>query len=294
MFFLKNTNIISDNKENGQVNMKLASFFAQNQIFTVRELLTWLSKESTCPINHSTLHNSLAYHQKQGHILRIRRGLYYSLPKGVIASSYPVDPFLVTSKMAEDAILSYRTALDVHGKLHTTSSRFIYLSKKRVMSSFVFKDIEYQAVSIPTALKTNNNEQFGTQSVDRLGQSILVTTLERTVVDVLDRPHLCGSWEEIWLSLESIEYLDLDQLFKYVLLLDNATTIAKLGLFLETHRERLMISEHYLEELTKYLPLKPHYLERKSKQPQKMISKWNLIVPLSLINREWEEPNGNI
>jgi len=39
---------------------------------------------------------------------------------------------------------------------HTTSSKFIYLSKKRVMSSFIFKDVEYQAVSIPTALKANN------------------------------------------------------------------------------------------------------------------------------------------
>src|SRR3989338_11700077 len=105
--------------------MKLDSFFAQHQIFTVGELLTWLSKESANPINHSTLHNSLAYHQKQGHILRIRRGLYYSIPKGVIASSYPVDPFLVTSKMAEDAVLGYRTALDLHGKLHTTSNKFI-------------------------------------------------------------------------------------------------------------------------------------------------------------------------
>lgn len=274
--------------------MKLDSFFAQHQIFTVEKLIAWLSKESGCAINYSTLHNSLAYHQKQGHILRIRRGLYYSIPKGVIASSYPVDPFLVTSKMAEDAVLGYRTALDLHGKLHTTSSKFIYLSKKRVMASFVFKDIEYQAVSIPTALKVNNNQQFGTQSVDRLGQSILVTTLERTLVDVLDRPHLCGSWEEIWLSLESIEYLDLDHVLKYVLLLDNATTISKLGFFLEAHRERLMIPESYLENLCKYRPLKPHYLERKSKQPQKMISKWNLIVPLSLINREWEEPNGNI
>jgi predicted transcriptional regulator of viral defense system len=294
IIFLKKTNNISDNKEKGQVNMKLDSFFAQYQIFTVNDLIVWLSKESTCPINHSTLHNSLAYHQKQGHIIRIRRGLYYSIPRGANASSYPVDPFLVSSKMAEDAVLGYRTALDLHGKLHTTSSKFIYLSKKRVMSSFIFKDVEYQAVSIPTALKAKNNEQFGLQSIDRLGQSILVTTLERTLVDVLDRPHLCGSWEEIWLSLESIEYLDLDQILKYALLLDNATTIAKLGFFLEIHSERLMIAGHYLETLCKHRPLKPHYLERKHKQPQKMISKWNLIVPLSLINREWEEPNGNI
>ncbi len=70
---------------------------------------------------------------------------------------------------------------------------------------------------------------------------------------------------------------------------DNVTTVAKLGFFLEAHRERLMIPESYLENLCKYRPLKPHYLERKSKQPQKMISKWNLIVALSLINREWND-----
>lgn len=274
--------------------MTLDSFFAQHQIFTVDELLVWMSKKSIGVINYSTLHNSLAYHQKQGHILRIRRGLYYSIPKEAIASTYPVDPFLVASKMAEDAVLGYRTALDLYGKLHTTSNKFVYLSKKRVMSSFIFKDIEYQAVSFPTALKTNNNQLFGTQSIDRLGQTLLVTTLERTLVDVLDRPHLCGSWEEIWLSFESIEYLDLDQVLKYALLLDNATTIAKLGFFLETHYERLMIPENYLAALCKHRPLKPHYLERKHKQPQKMIPKWNLIVPLSLINREWEEPHENI
>lgn len=274
--------------------MKLNSFFIQHQIFTINDLIAWLSKKSTRDINRSTLHNSLAYHQKQGHILRIRRGLYYSTPNRGIASAYAIDPFLVTSKMAEDAILGYRTALDLHGKLHTTSSKFIYLSKNRVMAPFVFNDIEYQAVSIPTALKESHNEQFGIQSIDRLGQSLLVTTLERTLVDVLDRPHLCGSWEEIWLSLESIEYLDLDQVLKYVLLLGNATTIAKLGFFLETHREKLMLPEKYLEDLCKHRPTQACYLERKSKQPQKMISKWNLIVPSNLINREWEEPNGNI
>lgn len=274
--------------------MKLESFFAQHSIFTVNELIAWLSKESTYAINYSTLHNSLAYHQKRGHIIRIRRGLYYSIPKGAVASTYPIDPFLVTSKMAEDAVLGYRTALDLHGKLHTTSSEFIYLSKKRVMAPFIFKDIEYRAVSIPTALKSSGNEQFGIQSVNRLGQDIRVTTLERTLVDVLDRPHLCGSWEEIWLSLESIEYIDLDQILKYAFLLKNATTIAKLGFFLESHRERLMIPENALKYLCKHRPRKPHYLERKQKQLQKMISKWNLIVPLSLSNRAWEEPNENI
>ena len=274
--------------------MKLDTFFAQYQMFTVEELTAWLSQESARAINYSNLHNSLAYHQMAGHILRIRRGLYYSVPKGLDPTHCPIDPFLVASKMAEDAVIAYGSALDLHGKLHTIQSRVVYLTKKQVMASFDFRDIKYQAVAIPSALKTVGQETFGIQAMDRLGQQVLVTSLERTLVDVLDRPYLCGYWEEIWLSLESIEYLDMDQVLKYALFLANATTIAKLGFFLETHRETLMIPEHYLEELRKHCSLKPHYMDRNQREPQKMVSKWNLVVPLSLINRGWEEPNANI
>lgn len=274
--------------------MKLDDFFALHRVFTFKELELSLSSNQDSSVKSSTLHNLLTYHKKQGHILHIRRGLYYSIPKGSDPNHGPVDPFLVASKMAEDAVIAYGSALDLHGKLHTIQCRFIYLTKKRVMASFDFRDIMYQAVAIPLALKAIDQETFGTQSMDRLGQQVLVTGLERTLVDVLDRPYLCGSWEEIWLSLESIEYLDVDQVLKYALLLANSTTIAKLGFFLETHREALMVPEHYLEELRKHCPVKPHYMDRNQNQPQKMIAKWNLVVPLSLINRDWEEPNANI
>jgi hypothetical protein len=38
-------------------------------------------------------------------------------------------------------------------------------------------------------------------------------------VDVLDRPRLSGGWEEVWRSLETIPFLDLDQVVQYALLL---------------------------------------------------------------------------
>lgn len=274
--------------------MKLDDFFALHKVFTFKELEHNLPSSQDSSAKNSTLYNLLTYHQKQGHILRIRRGLYYSISKGLDPNHCPVDPFLVASKMAEDAIVAYGSALDLHGKLHTMQSRVVYLTKKRVMASFNFRDIKYQAVAIPLVLKTVGQETFGVQPVNRLGQQVLVTSLERTLVDVLDRPYLCGSWEEIWLSLESIEYLDMDQVLEYALFLANSTTIAKLGFFLETHREALMIPESYLEELRKHSPVQPHYMDRTQNQPQKMIAKWNLVVPLSVINRSWEEPHANI
>lgn len=270
--------------------MKLDDFFAIHKAFTFKEIESNLSNDQDSSAKSSTLYNLITYHQKQGHILRIRRGLYYSIPKGTNPIHCPIDQFLVACKMAEDSVIAYGSALDLHGKLHSIQNRVVYLTKRRVMAPFDFRDIKYQAVAIPSALKIVSQETFGVQSIDRLGQPVFVTSLERTLVDVLDRPYLCSSWEEIWLSLESIEYLDMDQVLKYALLLANSTTIAKLGFFLETHREALMVPEHYLEELRKYCPAKPHYMDRNQNQSQKMIAKWNLIVPLSLINREWEEP----
>lgn len=273
--------------------MKLDEFFALHKIFTFAEVAQFISKGERAYEN-STLHNLLAYHQKHEHILHVRRGLYYSIPRGITSDNCPIDPFLIASKMAEDAVLGYRTALDFFGKLHSVQDEFIYIAKRRETVPFIFKNVKYRGVSIPSILKKTNNELFGVDTVDRLGKKILVTSLERTLVDVLDRPYLCGSWEEIWLSLENIEYLDLNKVLQYALILNNATTIAKLGFFLESHRESLMVPEYCFVELRKHCPIKPHYLKRDQKQPQKLIANWNLIVPLSIINRQWEEPNENI
>lgn len=272
--------------------MKLDAFFAQHTIFTFEEVCSALSDNHQ--VNSSTLHNLLAYHRQQGHIIRIRRGLYYTVPKGIDSTTYPVDPFLVASRLAPDAVLGYRTALAIFGKLHTISNEFIYLSTKLEKGPYIFQDVKYRKASIPTPLKKKGKERFGVTSIDRLGQTVFVTSLERTLVDVLDRPNLCGSWEEIWRSLESIEYFNIEEVLEYAFLLDNATTIAKLGFFLETHRESLLISEQALEKLLTHRPKNPHYLETQRSTPQKLISKWNIIVPLNLINRTWEEPGEHL
>jgi len=122
----------------------------------------------------------------------------------------------------------------------------------------------------------------------RSGLKIHVTGLERTLVDVLDRPTLCGSWEEIWRSLEMVEYFDLDQVVAYSLLLENATTASKVGFFLEQHRETLMVEESHLKPLMERRPRKPHYVARADKKPGKLESRWNLIVPAEIIDRSWE------
>jgi predicted transcriptional regulator of viral defense system len=121
------------------------------------------------------------------------------------------------------------------------------------------------------------------------GLELRVTSLERTLVDVLDRPNLSGSWEEIWRSLESVEFFDLDKVVEYALMLENATTGAKVGFFLEQHREPLMVEDRHLKALRDLRPRQPHYLDRTKRNSGRLVSKWNLVVPIEVIERAWGE-----
>jgi hypothetical protein len=105
----------------------------------------------------------------------------------------------------------------------------------------------------------------------------------------LDRPELGGGWEEIWRSLESVEFFNLDQVVEYTLLLRNRTTAVKVGFFLEQHRETLMVNDSHLDALRNLRPKNPHYMIRTSRKPGRLMANWNLVVPAEILNRSWQE-----
>jgi predicted transcriptional regulator of viral defense system len=268
--------------------MDTDTFLSANQIFTIDEIRSSLEMKK----NSSTLYNLLTYHLRQGHIIRIRKGLYYTIPNGIDAETYPIDPYLIASKMTPDAILAYQTALGFHGKLHSLRNDFIYVTQRKLKRPFIFRGCTFKGISIPKG--TSAHSDFGVEIVDYQGCKIRVTTLERTFVDILDRPVLIDDWEEIWRSLESIEYLNLQQVLAYAYLLNNATTYARIAFFLDQHRETLGLSEKDLEVFDALKPKSPHYLDLHNKGPNQLVTRWNLVVPKSLLERNWEEPHGNI
>jgi predicted transcriptional regulator of viral defense system len=266
--------------------MKHEGFFRKHPVFTSEELnrhLAVMGKPGP-----RTRESLLAYHRKTGHVILIRRGLYGVIPLGAEPDSYPIDPFLVAAKLTRDAVLSYHTALEIHGRAYSVREHLTY-SASRPGSTMTFRSHVFRGVKFPEALRRAKKERFGVVTVDRAGLEVSVTSLERTLVDVLDRPALSGSWEEIWRSLESVEFFDLDKVVKYALLLSNATTTAKVGFFLEQHRDSLMVENSHLEPLLNNRPRQPHYLESTSRKSGRLVADWNLIVPVELLERRWGE-----
>jgi len=267
-------------------NMKPVDYFATNPMFRFEDFVSAHRKgEARKPEASKAV---LQQHVRAGHLLHVRRGLYAVVPRGTSAEDLKVDPFLLASRLAPDAVIAYHAALQLHGRAHSVSRRLTYLTCTRA-KPFEFRGAEFVPVPVPPPLRRLPDMGGGFVDVQRDGLPVRVTTLERTLVDVLDAPRHGGGWEEIWRSLESVEFFDVDAVTDYALKLGSAVTVAKVGFFLEQHREELMLEESHLERLQEHAPSQPMYLERGKREPGKLLTRWNLVVPERVVNRTWAE-----
>jgi hypothetical protein len=173
-------------------------------------------------------------------------------------------------------VIAYHAALQFHGCAHSLSRRVTYLTCTRA-KPFEFRGSEFVPVPVPPALRQLPDQGGGFVEVARGGLPVRVTTLERTLVDVLDAPRHGGGWEEIWRSLESVEFFDVDAVTDYALKLGSAVAVAKVGFFLEQHREELMLEDKHLERLQAHAPAQAMYLERSKRESGKLLTRWTTL-----------------
>ena len=267
-----------------EASMRSIDFLAANPVFTYDE---FVGAAGGAKPNPNTMRNRLAGLVANGRIIRIRRGLFATVPGGVQPSRAPVDPYLVASKVTDDATVAYHAALQFHDRAYSHWTRFHYFTRRRVRA-FSYRGNEFLPVLASKAVRNRSDFGGGIAKQQHAGGTVRVTTLERTMVDVLDTPEKAGGWEELWRSLESVEFFDLDAVIDYVTALGSALTAARVGFFLEQHREMLMVEEDHLGRLARLGPNEPRYLDSR-RRPGKFLSRWNLVVPDYVLRRRWDE-----
>ena len=265
--------------------MRSLDFFATHPVFTREEYL--MARAERGKASARTADSLLARHAAAGRIVHVRRGLYASVPRGALAREHQPDPFLLATKLAPDAAVAYHGALQFRGRTYSVWHRFSVLTRFQVRP-LTFQGNEFIPVRPPGALASLSDLGGGVVTEPHAGGVVRVASYERTLVDVLDAPDLGGGWEEVWRSLEMVEYFDLASVVEHTLKLSSATTTARVGFFLEQHREELFVQEHHLDKLQRHAPRRPSYIDRK-REPGRLVKRWNLIVPERVINRTWAE-----
>ena len=128
----------------------------------------------------------------------------------------------------------------------------------------------------------------GVAVIDRLGQDVRVTTIERTIADLFARYDLAGGAEELFNSLDLVVRVDAATLVRYARELGKATAAGALGYWLERDQHRLGVPDSALEELRTLAPSQARYALGAKSGEGRTARGWNVILPDGVIDRRFE------
>lgn len=271
--------------------MKIERFFHEHPVFRFSEFADW--KMGHGAYNKPAIHALLQHYLKSGRLFRIRRELYAVVSPNTTVENLTVDPYLIAGKASHDSVLCCHTALELLGVAYSSFEQFTYLSAQKT-KPFEFQDQWFQPVAIPIKLQSKAKVLFEIEVINRQGVDIHVTNLSRTFVDVLNRIELSGGWEEVIRSISNIAVLDIDRVIGYCLRLNNTVLSAKVGYFLEQRQGVFAPAGEQINRLLQQKPSSPQYLSKKHTEPCRLVKKWNLMLPMSVIEKNWEEPEHDV
>ena len=265
------------------------AFLEREPVFTDAELVEFLSERGVAGPGRQA-GSWLALWQRRGRVVEIRRapGLYSVVWPGVDPERFQPRPYLVASKMTPDAVVSHRSAVAFHGCGHSVWRHFLY-SAAVPAAALTFRAARYEGVPFPAALRGSGNETWGVESVAYGGGRVRVTSLERSLVDVLAQPLLGGGWEEIWRSASPSKVPDVEKVAAYTTLLADAALRARVGFFVSQHRDLWRLPATVLELFRDDSDAGPYYLDGADPAPAVLVGEWDLVVPKWVLGQRWEE-----
>jgi predicted transcriptional regulator of viral defense system len=169
---------------------------------------------------------------ERGVVTRLRSGLYILVPFELgRAREYLGNPYVVARELkgGKAGYLSHASAMDIHGMV-TQPQLVVYVTSPAPMRGRTVLGMEFRFV------RCKPSDVFGTVGhwVEKQEQ-VVVSDIERTVVDGLKQPEYCGGLTEVAKGL-SMRRTDVSatKLVDYALRLGVGAVIRRLGYLLET------------------------------------------------------------
>ncbi len=183
---------------------------------------------------------------EKGMLIKLNRDLYHIVPASMDAESFIPDWHLVAKYLmkGKEYYIGYYTAMQVHGLITQPSLKEIIVTNKQIKPSVKkIRGVEFQFV-YHTPVRF-----FGYKSTwINQHEKVSVSELEKTIVDAVSKPDLCGGITEVAKAIyESRTKIDQQKLFDY--LTRNKMQVAKkrylflsdlLGLEWSSYHESMM------------------------------------------------------
>ena len=226
-----------------------------------------------------------------GRVVAVRPDLFAVLREGRDPARFQPMPTLVATKMAPDAVVSHHAALDHWGISYSMWFDAVY-SATDPAPPMVYGAMRYRGVRFPQRLIESGNQHFAVVNQTYADGTVRVTTMDRTLVDVLADPDYGGSWDEIYLSVARADQVDVEVVAAYCQLRDGGPALrAKVGFFLDQHRDLWGIASGDLGQFRPTRPERragPFHLDPAPVKWTRFVNGWNLVVPVEVVERKWD------
>ena len=237
------------------------------------------SKSYAYVLVHSLVRKGWIEPMGRGHYILIeaKRGYKKLAPK--------MSPYMITRTLNQPYYIAYLSAA-YHHHLTTQLPRVVHLAVQRQRRPFTFKHITVQFVTV------TRKKFFGYENGRVDNGEIVVSDLEKTLLDSLDRPELVGGIEAVArFILLATPRADFRKILLYTRQLGNGSLAARLGYLLD----KLRVSKTptiVLKELKKYVNRTPTPLGEVDRWGKKgsINPIWNVIenVPIQNLMAETE------
>ena len=208
-----------------------------------------------------------------GRIAKIKNGLYATV--NPLTGDIFASRFEIASALFENACVAYHSALEFHGLSNQMFSEVQVFIDKRNMP-FEYNGLKYKFFSY--------NAKGGILRLEQ-NAKIVVTDLERTIVDCIDRIDLAGGLEELVMALNGITHLDEQSLLTYLKEYNKKFIYKKAG-FLFSLLKKDLLSQNFFDICKQNCSIKLVDMSENKKMPRKTDKYWKLMYPEKLINTE--------
>jgi predicted transcriptional regulator of viral defense system len=222
---------------------------------------------------------------RKGWLQRVGRGRYLLSPSRHGPDAVPdTDPLRFGSRLASPYYFGYATAAELLGLL-PQASRVYYIVTPTPGSSRWKHVAEFRRVTLAPS------RFFGVRTIERRGEKLVVSDLERTVLDCLARPEFAGGPGGVVQVLEgAVRRLDWKRLSRYLRRWGQRSLELRLGFLLdEMGLARLVprdvLAKFHARSDDPYVPLgPPREFGRKGRHDPR----WHVIrnVPTSVLKAE--------
>jgi predicted transcriptional regulator of viral defense system len=214
---------------------------------------------------------------KKNWLIRLKKGKYLIVPlEAGLSGEYMENWYVVARELIKPHpyFISHYSAMDIHNMV-TQPTRMVYISTPVRRKNREISGAEYRFIY------TRQENYWGiTKEWVTPQQQVEVSDLERTIVDCLYVPRLCGGISEIakgiWIAKDKVNY---EKLTRYVERFGKKVVAKRLGLILEVYGLGTMdITEQlqdYIEDSNSYALFDPLLPDQ-----GKYLTRWRLRVNL--------------